>query len=205
MVAIGVLSPVMLLATVNQVVLTVGGLLGMNAPLATFSTLCATLGISTTFGAGALATGTSLMTMGIGYSLRRLGLRAPATEDSPAAPSASYFSFALRLVGMLLMAAALINIIYLLLIAAQVFSTVALTAGMNQLLVTVGGLLGMSAPVAAYAGACASAGLSTTTATSLLSATGSALFGGIGYGMFRAGRPAAAPDNSTENRQGLAA
>ncbi len=109
---------------------------------------------------------------------------------STSTPEDTNFSFALRYVGMALMVAALVNAIYLLLIAMNVFSAVALTVGMNHLLVTVGGLLGFAAPVTAFGNACAAIGLSTAAATGALSATGSLLMAaGIGYSMFRRNAP----------------
>ena len=108
----------------------------------------------------------------------------------PVVASRSTLSTALRYVGMALMVAALVNAIYLLLIAMNVFSAVALTVGMNHLLVTVGGLLGFAAPVTAFGNACAAIGLSTAAATGALSATGSLLMAaGIGYSMFRRNAP----------------
>ena len=107
---------------------------------------------------------------------------------STSTPEDTNFSFALRYVGMALMVAALVNAIYLLLIAMNVFSAVALTVGMNHLLVTVGGLLGFAAPVTAFGNACAAIGLSTAAATGALSATGSMLMAGTGS-LFRLNAP----------------
>ncbi|NDH68606.1 MAG: hypothetical protein EBY22_12025, partial [Gammaproteobacteria bacterium] len=117
----------------------------------------------------------------------------------PVVASRSTLSTALRYVGMALMVAALVNAIYLLLIAMNVFSAVALTAGMNHLLVTVGGLLGFAAPVAAFGNACAAIGLSTTAVTSALSATGSMLMAGTGFSLFPLNAPmlsVSSPDES---------
>lgn len=188
-VATGFLSSVAVTAAVSQVIITVGGLLGISAPMSAFGNLCATLGMSTTLSSGLLAASASLVTLGIGYGLRSLGLQTSQTEERPQAASYFTLSFALRLASIILMATALINLIYVLLIAANVLSAATLTAGMNQLLVTVGGLLGISSPVAAFANVCASVGLSTPVATEILSATGSVLLGGLGYGLFRQSRP----------------
>lgn len=124
-------------------------------------------------------------------SARSLGTPTAARQS----PANAMFSFVFRLTGMILMAAALINFIYLILIAAHIVSAAALTAGMNQILVTIGGLFGMTGPVASYANACAALGLSTSTATSILSASGGTLLGGLGYTLFRCGKPAAESTN----------
>lgn len=190
-VAAGWLSSVALTATVNQIVTTVGGLVGMSLPVVAFGNLCAAWGLSTVTGSGLVAATASLVTIGLGFGLRHLGRRptpAANAEDLTVAP-ATLLSSALRLIGMVLMLAALVNLIYLILIAAHVFSTVALTAGMNQFLVTVGGVLGVTAPVAAFANASAAIGLSATSATGALSATGSVLVGSIGYSLFRRSAP----------------
>ena len=188
----GFVSSVVLTGAVNQVVVTVGGLLGMSAPVAALTQFFATYGISAVAGSELLAAGASLLTLGVGYGLRRLGQKPAAANDEDVeavVASRSMLSTALRYVGMALMVAALVNAIYLLLIAMNVFSAVALTAGMNHLLVTVGGLLGFAAPVTAFGNACAAIGLSTTAATGALSATGSLLMAGIGYSMFRRNAP----------------
>ena len=188
----GFVSSVVLTGAVNQVVVTVGGLLGMSAPVAALTQFFATYGISAVAGSELLAAGASLVTLGVGFGLRRLGQKPAAANedlDQRVVAPRSTLSTALRYVGMALMAAALVNAIYLLLIATNVFSAVALTAGMNHLLVTVGGLLGFAAPVTAFGNACAAIGLSTTAATGALSATGSLLMAGIGYSMFRRNAP----------------
>ncbi len=198
----GFVSSVVLTGAVNQVVVTVGGLLGMSAPVAALTQFFATYGISAVAGSELLAAGASLLTLGVGYGLRRLGQKPAAANDEDVeavVASRSMLSTALRYVGMALMVAALVNAIYLLLIAMNVFSAVALTAGMNHLLVTVGGLLGFAAPVTAFGNACAAIGLSTTAATGALSATGSLLMAGIGYSMFRRNAPVlsvSSPDES---------
>lgn len=183
-IAAGFLSSVTLTAAVNQIIVTVGGILGMSAPMATFNSLCAAFNVSTTLGSGIFATAASLITLGLGYGLRRLGQPSSASEERY-----PHFSFALRLTGMLLMTAALINLFYLLLIAAHILSAATMMATMNQILVTVGGLLGMSAPVASFANACAGVGLSATTVTGVFSATASIFMGRLGYGLFRRSQP----------------
>ena len=191
-VAAGFVSAVALNGVVNQVVVTVGGLLGMSAPAAALTQFFATYGISAAAGSELLAAGASLVTLGVGYGLRRFGQKPAAANDEDVeavVASRSTLSTALRYVGMALMVAALVNAIYLLLIATNVFSAVALTAGMNHLLVSVGGLLGFAAPVTAFGNACAAIGLSTTAVTSALSATGSLLMAVTGYSMFRRNAP----------------
>lgn len=191
-VAAGFVSAVALNGVVNQVVVTVGGLLGMSAPAAALTQFFATYGISAAAGSELLAAGASLVTLGVGYGLRRFGQKPAAANDEDVeavVASRSTLSTALRYVGMALMVAALVNAIYLLLIATNVFSAVALTAGMNHLLVSVGGLLGFAAPVTAFGNACAAIGLSTTAATGALSATGSLLMAVTGYSMFRCNPP----------------
>jgi GTPase SAR1 family protein len=172
-VAAGFVSSVVLTGVVNQVVVTVGGLLGMSAPVAALTQFFATYGISAVAGSELLAVGASLLTLGVGYGLRRLGQKPAAANDEDVeavVASRSMLSTALRYVGMALMMAALVNAIYLLLIA-------------------IGGLLGFAAPVTAFGNACAAIGLSTTAATGALSATGSLLMAGIGYSMFRRNAP----------------
>jgi len=172
-VAAGFVSTVALTGVVNQVVVTVGGLLGMSAPAAALTQFFATYGISAVAGSELLAAGASLVTLGVGYGLRRLGQKPAAANDEDVeavVASRSMLSTALRYVGMALMMAALVNAIYLLLIA-------------------IGGLLGFAAPVTAFGNACAAIGLSTTAATGALSATGSLLMAGIGYSMFRRNAP----------------
>ncbi|MBP6918834.1 MAG: hypothetical protein KBB94_07965 [Legionellaceae bacterium] len=191
-VAAGFVSAVALNGVVNQVVVTVGGLLGMSAPAAALTQFFATYGISAAAGSELLAAGASLVTLGVGYGLRRFGQKPAAANDEDVeavVASRSTLSTALRYVGMALMVAALVNAIYLLLIATNVFSAVALTAGMNHLLVSVAGLLGFAAPVTAFGNACAAIGLSTTAATGALSATGSLLMAVTGYSMFRCNPP----------------
>ena len=191
-VAAGFVSSVALTGVVNQVVVTVGGFLGMSAPVAALTQFFATYGISAVAGSELLAAGASLVTLGVGFGLRRLGQKPAAANedlDQRVVAPRSTLSTALRYVGMALMAAALVNAIYLLLIATNVFSAVALTAGMNHLLVTVGGLLGFAAPVTAFGNACAAIGLSTTAATGALSATGSMLMAGTGFSLFRRNAP----------------
>ena len=190
-VAAGLLSSVALTTIVTQIVTTIGGLVGMSMPAIAFGNLCAAWGLSTATGSGLVAATASLMTMGLGFSLRHLGSQpnsAANAADLTAAPTSTWSS-ALYFIGGALMALALVNIIYLIGIALHVFSTVALTAGMNMLLVTVGGVLGVTAPVAAFANASATVGLSATTAAGVLSATGSVLMAGIGYSMFRRSVP----------------
>lgn len=198
-VAVGLLSSAALTATVTQIVTTIGGLVGMSMPATAFGNLCAAWGLSTATGSGLVAATASLMTMGLGFGLRHLGSQptsaANAADLTVAPTSALYF------IGMALMLAALVNMIYLIMIAAHLFSTVALTAGMNMLLVTLGGVFGVTAPVAAFANASAAVGLSATTAAGVLSATGSVLMAGIGYSMFRrcAPQPSELPDEMMES------
>ena len=177
-VAAGLVSSVALTTTVTQIVTTIGSLVGMSLSL-------------TATGSGLVAATASLMTMGLGFGLRHLGSQlnsAANAADLTAAPTSTWSS-ALYFMGGALMALALANIIYLIGIALHVFSTVALTAGMNMVLVAVGGVLGVTAPVAAFANASATVGLSATTATGVLSATGSVLMAGIGYRLFSRSAP----------------
>lgn len=190
-VAAGFLSSVAVIGMVNHVMVTVGGLLGMTAPAAALTQFFAAYGISTAVGSELLATSASLLTLGVGYGLRRLGQKPAAANDEldPSAASQSTLSYALRLVGMALLVAAVANLVYLLLVAINVLPAAALMAGTNYLLVTVGGVLGFSAPVAAFTNACAAIGLSTTTAAGVLSAASSVVMAGIGYSLFGRNRP----------------
>lgn len=188
-VAAGLASSALITGVVNQIVVTIGGFLGMGSPAAAFANLCAALGMSTATASGILVAGASLMTLGLGYGLRYLGRKPEAAGGDPSPAPAEGYSFAWRLLGMSLMVAALANMIYLLLIGVNVFSSSALLVGMNQILTTVGGLFGWTAPVAAFEAGASVVGLSATTATGVLSATVSVLAGGLGYMLFRRGAP----------------
>lgn len=190
-VAAGFLSSVAVIGMVNHVMVTIGGLLGMTAPAAALTQFFAAYGISTAVGSELLATSASLLTLGVGYGLRRLGQKPAAANDEldPSAVSHSTLSYALRLVGMALLVAAVVNLVYLLLVAINVLPAAALMAVTNHLLVTVGGVMGFSAPVAAFTHACAAIGLSTPTAAGVLSATSSVVMAGIGYSLFSRNRP----------------
>lgn len=109
----------------------------------------------------------------------------------PQPPAGSGFSFALRIVGLALMVAAVVNLVYLALIAANVLSAVALTTAMSHVLVTAGVILGVTAPAVAFANVCAAWGISTTAATTMIAAASTMLVGLAGYGVFRCGKPAA--------------
>ncbi|MCR9191689.1 MAG: hypothetical protein NXI01_03425 [Gammaproteobacteria bacterium] len=85
-------------------------------------------------------------------------------------------SFGLRMAGMVLMLAATMTAIYLALIAANVLSTITLVAAVNQVVVSIGGLFGATAPGVLTAG----------TASKLAAAATVATFA-MGYGLFRAG------------------
>lgn len=188
-VAAGLASSALITGVVNQSVVTIGGFLGMGSPATAFANLCAALGMSTATASGILVAGASLMTLGLGCGLRYLGRKPEAAGGDPSPAPAEGYSFAWRLLGMTLMVAALTNMIYLLLIGVNVFSSSALLAGMNQILTTVGGLFGWTAPVAAFEAGASVVGLSATTATGVLSATVSVLAGGLGYMLFRRGAP----------------
>jgi hypothetical protein len=105
-------------------------------------------------------------------------------------PAGSAFSFALRMVGLALMVAAVGSLVYLVLIAANVLSAVALTTAMSHVLATAGGVLGVTAPAVAFGNACAAWGISTSAATTVIAAASSMLVGLAGYGVFRCGKPA---------------
>lgn len=105
--------------------------------------------------------------------------------------ASSGFSFALRMAGMAIMLAAVTNLIYLAIIFAGFLSSVAMTAAVNQVIVTVGGLLGMSAPMATFSSLCATLGMSTTLGSAVMATTTSLLGLGLGYRLFRCGKPAA--------------
>lgn len=188
MVAAGFLSSVLLISTVNQIMVTVGGLLAMSAPAAILSNFCATLGVSTLTGSALLATGASLATMGLGFALRSLGQPNNPAETLTSPPST--LSSVLQWVGMALMLAATVNLIYLILVGVNVLSPILLTTGMNNLLASCGGLLGVSASEAilAYGNACAAVGLTTTFASGVISAGGGLLFAGVGYSLFQSSR-----------------
>ncbi len=197
LVAASLLSATALTTAVNSIVVTVGGLLGMATPAAAFSAACAALGVSTVVGSNLLAASAGLVTFATGYGLNRWGqptVAAAAIPENavPQSLASSMFSFALRMVGLTIMLAALANLVYLLLIVTNVLSAVALASAMNYVLVTAGGVLGFSAPAVAFGNACASWGISTTTATTAISAASSMLVGLAGYGVFRSGKPAAA-------------
>lgn len=197
LVAASLVSATVLTTMVNSIVVTVGGLLGMATPAAAFSAACAALGVSTVVGSNLLAASAGLVTFVTGYGLNRWGqptVAAAAIPENavPQSLASSMFSFALRMVGLTVMLAALANLVYLLLIATNVLSAVALASAMNYVLVTAGGVLGFSAPAVAFGNACASWGISTTTATTAISAVSSMLVGLAGYGVFRSGKPAAA-------------
>ncbi|MCX7089916.1 MAG: ATP-binding cassette domain-containing protein [Legionellales bacterium] len=108
-------------------------------------------------------------------------------------PNGTYLSSALRLAGMAVMFAALTSLIYLALVAASLISAVTLTAAVNSVVVTVGGLLGIAAPEVAFAAACAAMGISATVGATLLAATASFVAMGMGYGLSRLGQPPVAP------------
>lgn len=185
-VAAGLLSSVAVTAVVNQVAVTIGGLLGMTAPATALTQLFATYGFSTAVGSELLAASASVVTLGLGYGLRRLGQKPVAANDELDPPATrSTLSFALRLLGIALLLAAVVNLVYLLLIAINVLPAAGLMAGMSSLLGTVGGVLGFSAPMAAFTNACAAIGVSATAATGVLSATGSVLMAGMGYSLFK--------------------
>lgn len=185
-VAAGLLSSVAVTAVVNQVAVTIGGLLGMTAPATALTQLFATYGLSTAVGSELLAASASVVTLGLGYGLRRLGQKPVAANDELDPPATrSTLSFALRLLGIALLLAAVVNLVYLLLIAINVLPAAGLMAGMSSLLGTVGGVLGFSAPMAAFTHACAAIGVSATAATGVLSATGSVLMAGMGYSLFK--------------------
>ena len=185
-VAAGLLSSVAVTAVVNQVAVTIGGLLGMTAPATALTQLFATYGLSTAVGSELLAASASVVTLGLGYGLRRLGQKPVAANDELDPPATrSTLSFALRLLGIALLLAAVVNLVYLLLIAINVLPAAGLMAGMSSLLGTVGGVLGFSAPMAAFTNACAAIGVSATAATGVLSATGSVLMAGMGYSLFK--------------------
>ncbi|HVT62513.1 MAG TPA: hypothetical protein VHD33_03385 [Legionellaceae bacterium] len=112
----------------------------------------------------------------------------PFSDSEP--QQTPYLTSTLRLAGMALMVAAVINLIYLILILTHLASAYALMATMNHLVAAVGGLFGMSAPVAAYGNACASIGFSATTATEVLSVGASAVMGRLGMNLFRKGQEA---------------
>lgn len=197
LVAASLVSATALTTAVNSIVVTVGGLFGMATPAAAFSAACAALGVSTVVGSNLLAASAGLVTFATGYGLNRWGqptVAAAAIPENavPQSLASSMFSFALRMVGLTVMLAALANLVYLLLIATNVLSAVALASAMNYVLVTAGGVLGFSAPAVAFGNACASWGISTTTATTAISAASSMLVGLAGYGVFRSGKPAAA-------------
>lgn len=105
--------------------------------------------------------------------------------------ASSGFSFALRMAGMAIMLAALTNLIYLTIIFAGFLSSVAMIAAVNQVIITVGGLLGMSAPMATFSSLCAALGMSTTLGSAVMATTTSLLGLGLGYRLFRCGKPAA--------------
>ena len=211
LVAASVVSAAMLMTAVNSVLVTVGGLLGMATPLATFSAACAGWGISAATGANLLATSVSLLTMALGYGLKQWSHSAVASElppgnnvppPQPPQTGNSGVSLVLRILGATLMILALVNLIYLALIAAGILNAVALTTAMNYLVVTVGSMLNITAPIVAFTNACAAIGLSTPVAAGLISAAGSALLAGIGFGIFRCGKPATAevaPANTEVN------
>ena len=119
-------------------------------------------------------------------STRLTTVDASRIPNSP--PSDTCCSFALRLAGIAIMLAALTCLIYLLLMTAGFVSAIAFTTMFNSVVVAVGGLLGVSAPLAALSGTCASLGLTTTTASSLLAASVSLVTMGMGYGVFRSGK-----------------
>lgn len=198
LVAASVVSAAMLMTAVNSVLVTVGGLLGMATPLATFSAACAGWGISAATGANLLATSVSLLTMALGYGLKRWSQSAAVAELPPGnnvpPPQAGHsgVSLVLRILGATLMMLALVNLIYLALIAVGILNAVALTTAMNYLVVTVGSMLNITAPIVAFSNACAAIGLSTPIAAGLISAAGSALLMGVGFGIFRCGKPATA-------------
>lgn len=202
-VAVSLMSAGALTAVVNQMVLTVGGLFGMAAPAEALSSVYAALGLSTTAGASILAANASLLTMGLGYGVMCLGKKS-ATETGAAAPT-SYFALTLRIIGITLLAAAIANLVYLALIATQVISAVAFTSAMNQLIVSIGTILSMAEPLVAFSNAAAAIGFSAVAAGQIVSATSSVVTMGLGYGLFRAGKPAATTDNSAHgNERGLA-
>lgn len=199
-VAASLVSAVALTAVVDQMVLTVGGLFSMAVPAAVFGSACAALGISTTAGSGILAASASVLSMSLGYGLMRLGKKPTAEEAGANAVPTSYFALTLRIVGLTLLATALANLVYLALLAMQVLSAVAFTSAMNQMIVTIGTILGMTEPLLAFSNAAAAIGLSTAAASQLISATGSAVTMGLGFCLFRAGKPATATDNPTIRR-----
>lgn len=109
--------------------------------------------------------------------------------------ASSGVSFALRMAGMAIMLAALTNLIYLTMIFAGFLSSVAMLAAVNQVIVTVGGLLGMSAPMATFSSLCAALGMSTTLGSAVMATTTSLLGLGLGYRLFRAGKPEEVSDD----------
>lgn len=120
------------------------------------------------------------------------------THVSSNPPSDTCCSFALRMIGIAMMLAALTCLIYLLLMAASVLSTIAFTTVINSIVATVGGLLGISAPLATFSSACASVGLTTTAASNLLVAGVSLVTMGLGYGVFRSGKLASIDETEAE-------
>lgn len=124
------------------------------------------------------------------------------TQSSPAVqqPAAgSAFSFALRMAGLALMVAAVVNLAYLALVAANILSAVALTTAISHVVATAGGILGVTAPAVAFANACAAWGISTTAATAMIDAASTMLVGLAGYGVFRCGKPATATQDLVNN------
>lgn len=195
-VAASLVSAVALTAAVDQIVLAVGGLFSMAAPAAVFGSACAALGISTSAGSGILAASASLLTMGLGYGLMRLGKKLTAEEGTAVtAVPTSYFALTLRIMGLTLLATALANLVYLALLATQVLSAVTFTSAMNHMIVTIGTILGMTEPLLAFSNAAAAIGLSTAAASQIISATGSVVTMGLGFCLFRAGKLASATDN----------
>jgi GTPase SAR1 family protein len=118
----------------------------------------------------------------------------------PQPRAGSEFSFALRMVGLALMVAAVVNLVYLALIAANVLSAVALTTAMSHVLATAGGILCVTAPAVAFANACAAWGISTTAATTMIAAASTMLVGLAGYGVFRCGKPAASTQDQVNEQ-----
>ncbi len=105
--------------------------------------------------------------------------------SSSVSSSETSCSFALRLIGMALMLAAIVALIYLILAATGFISAIAFTHMTHSIVIMTGELLGVSAPLGSFSVACASSGL-TSNATSGLIAGGMSLLSlGLGYGMFQ--------------------
>ncbi|PJD94107.1 MAG: hypothetical protein CK424_00715 [Legionella sp.] len=111
-------------------------------------------------------------------------------QQAPQPPT--YLSTALRLAAIAIMLAGLVSIIYFIMLAASTIGTPVLTAMMEHLVGTAGGLFGVSAAtsIATFSNTCISIGISAENATAALGVIhGVAMISG-GYGLFsRATKP----------------